>query len=66
MITANTHGAPNWVDLTTPDIEAATRFYRDLLGWSFEKEDTQYGDYLIGKVDGQQVGGVVEVDPALA
>ena len=36
MITASTYGAPNWVDLSTPDIEEATRFYGELFGWSFQ------------------------------
>jgi predicted enzyme related to lactoylglutathione lyase len=28
-------GAPVWVDLVSPDVEAAAGFYRDLFGWSF-------------------------------
>ena len=66
MITASTHGAPNWADLTTPDINAATCFYRDLFGWTIEKTDSPMGDYFIGYANGQQVGGMIEVDPALA
>ncbi len=26
-------GAPNWVDLGTPDLDGATAFYRGLFGW---------------------------------
>ena len=59
MITASTHGAPNWVDLTTPDIDGAVRFYEQLLGWQVEKSATPKGDYYIGRVDGQQVGGMM-------
>jgi len=66
LITANTHGAPNWVDLATSDIDAATRFYRDLFDWTIEKTTSPMGDYFIGKADDQQVGGMMEVDPGLA
>jgi len=63
MITASTHGAPNWVDLSTSNIDEATRFYRELLGWTIEKADTPTGDYFIGKIGDQQVGGMMAADP---
>ena len=27
-------GTPMWVDLATPDVEAATRFYNQIFGWT--------------------------------
>jgi predicted enzyme related to lactoylglutathione lyase len=30
------HGIPSWVDLGTPDIDAAAGFYGDLFGWTVE------------------------------
>lgn len=59
MIDAGTFNAPNWVDLTTPDIDDATRFYRELFGWSMERSVTPMGEYFIGAVDGHQVAGMM-------
>ena len=60
MITASTYGAPNWVDLSTPDVEASAIFYDGLLGWRVEKTTTPMGDYYIGFAGGQQVAGMME------
>src|SRR5262245_53099781 len=54
-----------WVNLATTDIDAAARFYGDLIGWEFEpapgpREETRgYGFFTYG---GKQVagGGTVE------
>jgi len=32
MTEAGTYGAPNWADLSTPDVEGAVSFYCDLFG----------------------------------
>lgn len=29
------HGAPNWLDLGTPDLDGALGFYGALFGWTF-------------------------------
>jgi uncharacterized protein len=63
MIDASTYGAANWVDLSTPDIGAATRFYRDLLGWSIERHVTPVGDYYIGSAGDLEVGGMMPSGP---
>jgi predicted enzyme related to lactoylglutathione lyase len=34
-ITCHEDGAPAWVELSTPDAEASTRFYQQLFGWTF-------------------------------
>ena len=60
MITAGTYGAPNWVDLATPDIEEATKFYGELFGWEFEKSRTPMGDYFIAKRLGREIAGLIE------
>ncbi|MET7932441.1 VOC family protein [Streptomyces sp. NPDC005322] len=38
-------GAPNWLDLGAPDIEAAVAFYSGLLGWTFESAGPEAGGY---------------------
>lgn len=59
MIDAATHGAPNWVDLSTPDVEAAVSFYRDLLGWSVERQTTPMGDYFVAEAGDREVAGMM-------
>lgn len=51
-------GVPNWVDLGTPDLEGAKRFYAELLGWVPNvSPDPQYGGYTIFTKDGRSVAG---------
>jgi len=67
MINAGTHGAVTWIDLSTPDVKAAAKFYQELLGWSeVAVSATPMGDYYIGKVDDRQVGGMMGQGPELA
>lgn len=66
MITADTDNAPDWVDLTTPDIEGAKRFYSQLLGWELERTPTPMGDYYIGKQHGHEVAGLMAQGPELS
>ncbi len=39
-------GSPCWVDLGTPDVPAATRFYGDLFGWQTREGYGGYGFFL--------------------
>ena len=61
MITANTLGAPNWVDLATTDVGGAIDFYRELLGWEMESATTPVGNYHIGKRGHRQVAGIMAI-----
>jgi predicted enzyme related to lactoylglutathione lyase len=49
-----------WVDLVTPDLDGAKRFYGGLFGWSFR--DVSIGEkdkaYTLALLDGQPVGGL--------
>jgi uncharacterized protein len=47
-----------WVDLVTPDLASAKRFYAGLFGWTFR--DTRVGqpDYALALLDGRPVGGL--------
>jgi uncharacterized protein len=53
-------GTPSWVDLSTPDPEAAKRFYGELFGWKAEDpgpvEET--GGYAMFTLRGKNVAGV--------
>ncbi|MFF1254995.1 VOC family protein [Pseudarthrobacter sp. NPDC058329] len=53
-------GVPSWIDTEQPDVEAATKFYGGLFGWTFEDvmPPGAPGRYLIAKLDGQDVAGL--------
>lgn len=48
-------GAPNWVDLDTPDVEGATSFYRRLFGWEFHSAGPEAEGYGMFRLDGGTV-----------
>jgi predicted enzyme related to lactoylglutathione lyase len=51
-------GTPSWVDLTTPDLEAALAFYGGLFGWEFEDAGEEAGHYHQALLRGQRVAGL--------
>jgi uncharacterized protein len=59
--TSYTPGTPCWVDLGTPDVDAAARFYGDLFGWETpERPDSaEMGGYRRARKDGKDVAGMV-------
>ncbi len=54
-------GTPCWVDLATPDVEAAARFYGELFGWEApERPDSaQMGGYRRAEKGGKDVAGMM-------
>jgi hypothetical protein len=44
-----------WVDLTSPDVKAAARFYGELFGWQAEDLGEQAGNYHMFRKDGKMV-----------
>jgi predicted enzyme related to lactoylglutathione lyase len=59
--TSYTPGTPCWVDLATPDIEAAERFYGELFGWEIPElpNSAEMGGYRRAKLGGRDVAGAV-------
>ncbi|GAA4078735.1 hypothetical protein HNR30_001501 [Nonomuraea soli] len=57
-------GMPSWVELATPDPEAARAFYGDLFGWGgYRLSLDSFSDYEIftlGDVQGPEVGGMLD------
>ena len=52
-------GTPSWIELMTPDQQAAQTFYGQLFGWSFDDHDMgDMGHYYIPKLDGDEIGGI--------
>jgi uncharacterized protein len=64
MISADTYGAPTWVDLSTSDLEAAVEFYSSSFGWTVTRSETPMGTYAIGAVGDLEVGGMMGHVPA--
>lgn len=55
-----TPGTPCWVELGTPDIEAAAAFYGDLFGWEIPElpNSAELGGYRRAKKGGKDIAGV--------
>jgi predicted enzyme related to lactoylglutathione lyase len=51
-------GTPSWVDLGTPDVAAASRFYSDLFGWTIDEGPPEAGGYRMCMLDGKPVAGL--------
>jgi uncharacterized protein len=54
-------GTPCWVDLATPDIEGAERFYGELFGWEVPEQpnSAEMGGYRRAMKNGRDVAGVM-------
>ncbi|MEU6734211.1 VOC family protein [Streptomyces physcomitrii] len=61
LTTRPVDGAPNWIDLGTPDIEAAGRFYGEILGWELERLGPETGGYGMFSVGGKYAAGAIPV-----
>jgi len=58
----NAPGALTWADITTPDPDAAARFYGDWLGWTLDTGE--FGpDYRVIRTGGRTNGGVTALPP---
>jgi predicted enzyme related to lactoylglutathione lyase len=49
-----------WHDLMTTDVEAAKKFYGDVVGWKFE---AQMPSYTVALVNGAGMGGIMATPP---
>ena len=57
----NDPGCWVWNELLTRDTAAAQKFYSDLFGWTFDKEDTPEGAYWTFKLGDRLSGGMMEI-----
>jgi hypothetical protein len=54
-----TEGAPSWVDLASPDVDSARRFYEQLFGWTSRvATEPEAGGYTTFSKDGKAVAAV--------
>lgn len=52
-----------WTELLTPNVEAAKKFYSELIGWKTTEEDMGGASYtFLTTPDGEQVGGMMQMD----
>jgi uncharacterized protein len=51
-------GVPSWVDIGTPDPQAALAFYASLFGWQGQDMGEEAGHYTIVSKDGKQVAAI--------
>jgi predicted enzyme related to lactoylglutathione lyase len=56
-------GTPCWIDLGTPDQDAAAEFYSGLFGWSVVEDENaeQTGGYRVATLKDKAVGGVMKL-----
>lgn len=61
-------GTPSWIDLATPDMAAAKRFYGALFGWEFTDEatDDPANPYVMAMMGGKSVAGVMQLSEEMA
>ncbi len=55
-----THGDFSWCELMTNDVDAAKKYYSEVLGWDFEEMPmAEGGSYTMLKAGGETVGGIM-------
>lgn len=57
--TEHTPGTISWVDLGTPDLDAAIDFYGRVFGWTVERGPAEFGGYSTATRDGARVAGLM-------
>ncbi|MFE7585450.1 VOC family protein [Streptomyces gardneri] len=64
-VSAEAMGAPCWLSLAARDLDAAERFYGEVLGWTFRRG--ALGDeFAVGERDGVPVAGIAAVASEMA
>ena len=62
-------GTPCWVDIITPDVDAARTFYGGLFGWSYDARPMPSDSggelfYYMAQLDGRNAAGLMQSPPA--
>jgi predicted enzyme related to lactoylglutathione lyase len=55
-------GEPIWIELFTPDTEAAKAFYSGLFGWTARDAGEEFGGYITFDHNGEQIAGCMKND----
>ncbi len=59
------HGTFHWNELMTYDVDAAVKFYQDVIGWKIESMPMPDGIYHVAMVDGEPVAGIMNMVPGV-
>lgn len=51
-------GTPTWIDLATPDADAARAFYHALFGWDYDIGGPEFGGYTTARVGQHMAAGI--------
>lgn len=53
-------GTPNWIDISTSDVDGSKEFYAGLFGWTWEDQAGPEGEFIysIATQDGRNVAGL--------
>ena len=57
------HGIFCWNELSTNDVEAAQKFYSELLGWKLHTSDAAGMNYTEIEAAGRRIGGMYQQTP---
>jgi uncharacterized protein len=56
-------GTPTWMDLATPDLAVAKKFYTAVLGWDYFDTGPDFGNYNMAMAQGRNVAGIGPIWP---
>lgn len=56
---SDAHGAPSWFEAQTSDVDAASAFYTDLVGWRPVEMGSPEAPYVDFQLDGRDVAGMM-------
>ncbi len=59
-------GMPTWIDLMTPDVDAARAFYQAVFGWEYDIGGQEYGGYTTARLGQRMTAGMVSTQPDAA
>lgn len=51
-------GTPTWIDLATPDLDAARAFYKAVFGWEYSIGGPEFGGYTTALLDQRNAAGI--------
>jgi predicted enzyme related to lactoylglutathione lyase len=56
-------GTPTWIDLMTPDIDAARKFYNAVFGWEYDIGNPEFGGYTTARLGKRTTAGLMGNQP---
>ncbi|MCB9151656.1 MAG: VOC family protein [Caldilineaceae bacterium] len=56
-------GTPTWLDLSTPDLDGAKAFYKQIFGWDYFDTGADFGHYNMAMSQGRNAAGIGPIFP---